>query len=470
MSHPAPTLAKGQNAPVPAGPLVVETDCAAPADLSALLVTDNGKVRSDADFVFYNQPEGPGVRCAPPSGGGQWQIRIEPGQVPAEISQIRTVLTLADAGRRFADVPPPTARLTTGSGAAVVAFPMTGLSSESIVIGLELYRRGNDWKVRAVGQGYAGGFAALVRDHGVSVDDDGGGDVAAAAPAAGPVPIPAGLPSPGGYPAAPPPGPVGGYPAPQSPPPPAAVGGYPPSAAAVGGYPPQPPPPGGAYGGYPAPPPAPGVAAPGYLPSGAPIPTGGGEISLRKGERISLQKGQKVSLRKEDGSSLTRVRMGLGWEPASRRKSIDLDASAVMFEGTREYDLVAFTNLHSADGSINHSGDNLTGEGSGDDEVISVDLSRIPPPVTTVCFTVTSYRGQTFAEVRGAYCRLIDDLTGQEMVRYSLDGGTPTTGMIMAVLQRGPIGWRMQAVGQGINATVPDAASRQAVAFLPPLT
>ncbi|SDO51666.1 Stress response protein SCP2 [Nakamurella panacisegetis] len=415
------TLSKGQNAPLPGGPVTVTVDVATAADLSGLMVTDSGKVRSDADFIFFNQPVGPGVRCLAPEAGEGWRLVVDPASVPPEIAQIRAVITLENG--RFGDVAPPTARVRDAAGNVVADFTITGLQAESIVIALELYRRGTDWKVRAVGQGYAGGFAALVTDHGVSVDDE----PAPAAPVASAYP------------------------------PPAAAAFRPPAAPPV-----DLPPPAAAF----PPPSAPPVNVPPST-TGAPPPGRPGEISLRKGGRVDLQKGQKVSLRKEDGGPLTQVRLGLGWDPMQGRGSIDLDASAVMYVGAKEFDTVSFTHLHSNDGSINHFGDNLTGQGEGDDEVIGVDLTRVPPQVTTVAFVITSFQGQAFSAIRNAFCRLVDATTNAELVRYDLGSGHNTTGMVMAALYRSDGIWKLQAIGEGIKARMPGKAAKLAVPFLP---
>ncbi|WP_256991999.1 TerD family protein, partial [Rhodococcoides fascians] len=182
MSAPAgQPLSKGQNGPLTVGDVVVSIALAVPADLSALLVTDAGKVRTDADFVFFNQPTGPGVRLEPGQGGPA-RLAVSLGAVPSDIEQIRAVITLDDASSNFGRSAPPVARVSDTAGNVLYEYTIDGLSSESIVIALEIYRRQGSWKVRAVGQGYAGGFAALVTDHGVSVDD---------APAPAPTPPPA---------------------------------------------------------------------------------------------------------------------------------------------------------------------------------------------------------------------------------------------------------------------------------------
>lgn len=165
------TLAKGQNGPVAVSDVVISLQVTAPADLSALLVTEQGKVRTDADFVFYNQPSGPGVDLRPGPAGQPASLAVSLPAVPADIDQIRAVITLDDANSNFGRFAPPTAIVSDASGNQLFSYQIDGLNSESIVIALELYRRQGSWKVRAVGQGYAGGFAALVTDHGVQVDD-----------------------------------------------------------------------------------------------------------------------------------------------------------------------------------------------------------------------------------------------------------------------------------------------------------
>jgi tellurium resistance protein TerZ len=171
---------------------------------------------------------------------------------------------------------------------------------------------------------------------------------------------------------------------------------------------------------------------------------------------VSLSKGQSVSLQKSGGGTLTVVRMGLGWQAApkkglfgSRSRQIDLDASAVMFSDHQLADVVFFQHLVSNDGSVRHTGDNLTGGSGGeDDESILVDLPRVPEHVNQIVFTVNSYTGQTFQEVRLAHCRLVDETTGQELARYSLSGGGVHTGQVMAkVVRDAEGGWQMAAIG-----------------------
>ncbi|MGX9890165.1 TerD family protein [Streptomyces sp. NPDC002276] len=173
---------------------------------------------------------------------------------------------------------------------------------------------------------------------------------------------------------------------------------------------------------------------------------------------VNLGKGQQVSLSKSDGSALTSVRMGLGWQAAPRKgflakltgpREIDLDASALLFAGRESADVVYFQHLTSDDGSVRHTGDNLVGgAGAGDDETILVDLARVPVHIDQIVFTVNSFTGQTFAEVENAFCRLIDETTGQELARYTLSGGGTYTAQIMAKLYRAGGGWQLKAIGE----------------------
>ncbi|MFJ8044366.1 TerD family protein [Kitasatospora sp. NPDC096147] len=176
---------------------------------------------------------------------------------------------------------------------------------------------------------------------------------------------------------------------------------------------------------------------------------------------VNLAKGQRVSLQKSSGESLSVVRMGLGWKAApkrglfgSRTRQIDLDASALLYAEHTPSDVVFFHHLVSNDGSVRHTGDNLVGGvGSEDDESILVDLVQVPVHITQVIFTVSSYTGQSFAEVQQAHCRLVDESTGQELARYELTGGGPHTGQIMAKVYRdGSGGWGMQAIGAPAKA------------------
>ncbi|PYI66829.1 stress protein [Arthrobacter livingstonensis] len=179
---------------------------------------------------------------------------------------------------------------------------------------------------------------------------------------------------------------------------------------------------------------------------------------------LSLQKGQSLSLKKNDGASLTKVRMGLGWDSAAPVKrgffgtkkaaEIDLDASAIFFDAAgKAVDTVFFNQLQSKDGSTKHTGDNLTGEGEGDDETILVDLAGVSAAVTQIVFVISSYSRQTFNEVENAFCRLVDDSTAgsPEVARFQLTDSGTHTAMIMAKVSREGSGWSFKAIGERAN-------------------
>jgi stress response protein SCP2 len=196
-------------------------------------------------------------------------------------------------------------------------------------------------------------------------------------------------------------------------------------------------------------------------------------VNLSKGRPVSLSKGQRVNLIKDNNQALTVVRMGLGWDPVrrkgglfgSREVQIDLDASAVLYSGQEVVDVAFYNHLVSNDGSVQHQGDNRTGEGEGDDEVIVVDLTRVPPQVDTVMFVVTSYEGHSFELVQNAFCRLVDQADG-ELARFALAGGMPYTGLAMAKIYREGATWRLHAIGEGIQARTPKDALPQLSRFL----
>jgi tellurium resistance protein TerZ len=171
---------------------------------------------------------------------------------------------------------------------------------------------------------------------------------------------------------------------------------------------------------------------------------------------ISLTKGQKVSLAKRDGGSLSVVRMGLGWDAVKKRglfgsksQQVDLDASALLFDVSDNLvDAVWFRQLRSQDGSVQHTGDNITGTGEGDDETILVDLTRLSPAIGQIVFVVNSFTGQDFSQVENAFCRLVDQTTGDELARYVLSGAGRHNAQIMAKMARGEGGgWTMTAIG-----------------------
>ena len=170
---------------------------------------------------------------------------------------------------------------------------------------------------------------------------------------------------------------------------------------------------------------------------------------------VSLVKGQSVSLVKSGGGTLSRVRMGLGWDAVkkkglfgSKNQSIDLDASCLLFDASGKLvDQVWFQQLRSKDGSVQHTGDNLTGAGDGDDESVVVDLTTLPATVQTLVFVVNSFTGQDFTQIENAFCRLVDSTSETELARYELTGSGRHNAQVMAKVTRDGAGWTMTAIG-----------------------
>lgn len=176
---------------------------------------------------------------------------------------------------------------------------------------------------------------------------------------------------------------------------------------------------------------------------------------------VSLVKGQKISLEKEAGGSLSKVIMGLGWDAkktkgflgfGSKEQSIDLDASCIMFNESKEkLDEIWFNQLKSRDGSIVHTGDNRTGDGEGDDEQIIVDLPKVPSNVKTLVFVVNSFTGQDFSQIENAFCRIVNGANNVEIARYNLSCQGNHTAMIMAKMYRHNNEWKMHALGENCS-------------------
>ncbi|MFH9132196.1 TerD family protein [Streptomyces sp. NPDC017524] len=395
-------MTPGSNIPLSAARVAVDVAAPVRLDVSGLLLTADGKVRSDDDFIFYNQPSGPGVTYRSGGGSAPDAIVVDTAAVPPGIEKIVVTASPDAAGQTFQGVEPTATVRNADDGSALATFTPPQLGAETALVVIEIYLRNGAWKARAVGQGYANGLAGIATDFGVSVEEP-------AAPVAPPAPTP--------------PAPVAAAPAA-------------PVAAPVDPR---------------IAPPAP--AAPPAPPAAPAAPMGSGKINLDKG-RVNLQKNQTVSLVKGGAPLLSRVRMGLGWEPAFRGKDIDLDASVIAYGPNRNHlDSCYFGKLTILNGAIKHSGDNLTGEGAGDDEVIMVDLGRIPAEATGLVFTVNSFTGQKFNEVAKAYCRLIDDASGEELVRFDLTGAEPQTGVMMAKLIKQFTGeWEMTGMGEFVKS------------------
>ncbi|MDR0633367.1 MAG: TerD family protein [Azoarcus sp.] len=182
---------------------------------------------------------------------------------------------------------------------------------------------------------------------------------------------------------------------------------------------------------------------------------------------VNLQKGQKISLNKEAGGDLNKVVMGLGWDAVkkkgflgfgSREQEIDLDASCLLFDDKGALtDAVWFRQLRSQDGSIQHTGDNRTGDGDGDDEQIIVDLARVPAHIKSLVFTVNSFTGQNFSQVANAFCRIVNADDGRELARYDLSVQGSHSAQIMAKIYRHNGEWKMHAIGEnGAGRTFQD--------------
>ncbi|MER5306628.1 TerD family protein [Streptomyces sp. NPDC002773] len=173
---------------------------------------------------------------------------------------------------------------------------------------------------------------------------------------------------------------------------------------------------------------------------------------------VSLSKGGNVSLTKE-APGLTAVTVGLGWDVRTTTGTdFDLDASAILVteEGKvrNEQDFVFFNNLKSGDGSVEHTGDNTTGEGEGDDEQVKVSLATVPAEVAKIVFPVSIYdaenRQQSFGQVRNAFIRVVNQTGGAEIARYDLSEDASTeTAMVFGELYRHGAEWKFRAVGQG---------------------
>lgn len=183
---------------------------------------------------------------------------------------------------------------------------------------------------------------------------------------------------------------------------------------------------------------------------------------------VSLSKNQTVSLSKQT-SSLNQLQFGLGWDPLKKKKgflggllggggndSIDLDAGCVLLDRAGQtIDTIWFRKLKSSCGSVVHLGDNLTGEGDGDDEVILVELPKLPAQVEYLAFTVNSFRGQSFNDVENAFCRVVDQ-ANQELARYELKEQGAHTGIVIASLRRNNGQWDFTAHGKACSGRTID--------------
>lgn len=176
---------------------------------------------------------------------------------------------------------------------------------------------------------------------------------------------------------------------------------------------------------------------------------------------INLSKGQKVDLTKKN-PGLKKIMVGLGWDVNAFDSGFDfdLDAAAFMLDASgkcpSDKEFIFYGNLvHSSEG-VKHMGDNLTGEGEGDDEQILVDLTKVPANIERIAFTVTIYeaeaRHQNFGQVSNSYIRLVDETTGTEMIRYDLgEDFSIETAIVVGELYRNNGEWKFNAIGSGFQ-------------------
>lgn len=176
---------------------------------------------------------------------------------------------------------------------------------------------------------------------------------------------------------------------------------------------------------------------------------------------INLQKGQKVDLTKGN-PGLSKLLVGLGWDTNKYDggADFDLDASAFLLgengKVTTQGDFIFYGNLKHASESVEHMGDNLTGEGDGDDEQITINLSQVPANISKIAFTVTIYesdkRRQNFGQVSNAYIRIVDESTGTELIHYDLgEDFSIETAVSVGELYKHNGEWKFNAIGSGFQ-------------------
>ena len=173
---------------------------------------------------------------------------------------------------------------------------------------------------------------------------------------------------------------------------------------------------------------------------------------------ISLNKGGNLSLSKTD-PNLVRILIGLGWdERATDGAAFDLDASAFLLTATGkvrgDHDFIFYNQLKSQDHSVEHTGDNRSGQGDGDDETLLVDLSKVSPEIEKIAITVTIHdahaRGQNFGQIANAFIRVVNQDTNVEVVRFDLAEDYSTeTAMVFGEVYRHNGEWKFKAVGLG---------------------
>ncbi len=187
---------------------------------------------------------------------------------------------------------------------------------------------------------------------------------------------------------------------------------------------------------------------------------------------ISLNKGGNLSLTKTD-PSLTKLLIGLGWdERVTSGSEFDLDASAFLLSATGrvrgDHDFIFYNQLKSDNGAVEHMGDNRTGAGDGDDEVIKVNLSLVPADIEKIILTVTIHdanvRSQNFGQIANAFIRVVNEDTGNEVVRFDLaEDYSIETAMVFGEVYRYNNEWKFRAVGQGYSGGLAAMCSQYGV-------
>ena len=176
---------------------------------------------------------------------------------------------------------------------------------------------------------------------------------------------------------------------------------------------------------------------------------------------VNLSKGQKVDLTKTN-PGLKKILVGLGWDINKYDGGFDFDLDAAAFlcgdngQVSSDADFIFYNNKMHSSGSVEHAGDNLTGAGDGDDEVIRIDLSLIPANVSKVDFTVTIHdadaRRQNFGQVNNAYIRVLDEVSGTELIRYDLEEDfSIETAVVVGEIYRNNGEWKFNAIGSGFD-------------------
>ncbi len=188
-------------------------------------------------------------------------------------------------------------------------------------------------------------------------------------------------------------------------------------------------------------------------------------VNLRKGQKIDLTKGSP---------GLAKITVGLGWDinQYDSGSEFDLDASAFLLAAngkvTRDADFIFYSNADHPSGAVHYGGDNRTGAGEGDDEQIQVDLTRIPENIDKIDFTVTIYdadvRRQNFGQVSNAFVRIVDDATGEEIIRYDLEEDfSIETAVVVGELYRHNGEWKFNAIGSGYQGGLAALCARYGI-------